>query len=155
MNQVRAGIADPSFSARRAKDIQGIIQIANKTQRRVRDEGGVNEQRALHLVLDRFVAVPRLISDLDAYNNTLVDYYANSTDVFAGASKVDLRMADEEKVCAAAAKRIYKIRNALVHAKEGELPKYAPFAHDEKLSREIPLMRFTAEQIIIAHGKVF
>jgi hypothetical protein len=41
-----------------------------------------------------------------------------------------------------------------VHAKEGELPKYAPFAHDEELAREIPLMRFTAEQIVIAHGRV-
>ncbi|MPY63689.1 hypothetical protein [Streptomyces spongiae] len=153
VKQVRAGITDPSFSARRAKDIQAIIRIVDKAQRQVKDEGGVNEQRALQLVLNRFVAVPRLICDLEAYDSSLVDYYANSDAAIAGASKVNLRMTDEDKVRGAAAKRIYKVRNALVHAKEGELPKYAPFAHDEELLREIPLMRFAAEQIMIAHGK--
>ncbi|MFH8494154.1 hypothetical protein [Streptomyces coeruleorubidus] len=155
VNQVRAGITDPSFSARRAKDIQAIIRVVEKAQRQVKDEGGVNEQRALQLVFDRFVTIPRLISDLDAYDNSLIDYYASSDVAFAGASKVNLRMDDEDKARSALARRIYKVRNALVHAKEGEMPKYAPFAHDEELSREIPLMRFAAEQIIIAHGKVF
>ncbi|MFC8712020.1 hypothetical protein ACFUCQ_19160 [Streptomyces sp. NPDC057197] len=154
VDQVRSGITDPSFSARRNKDIQSIIRIVTKVQRQVRDEGGVNEQRALNLVLDRFVSVSRLATDLDAYDATLVDYYTNNDVPFAGASKAAIRGADEEAVRSAIAKRIYKVRNALVHAKEGELPKYAPFAHDEELSREIPLMRFTAEQIVIAHGKV-
>lgn len=154
VNQIRSGITDPSFSARRNKDIQSIIRIVTKAQRQVRDEGGVNEQRALQLVLDRFVNVSRLAADLDAYDATLVDYYANNDVPFAGASKAAIRGRDEEAARGAIAKRIYKVRNALVHAKEGELPKYAPFAHDEELAREIPLMRFTAEQIIIAQGKV-
>ncbi|MEU3904738.1 hypothetical protein AB0F20_13030 [Streptomyces goshikiensis] len=154
VNQVRSGITDPSFSARRNKDIQSIIKIVTKIQRQVKDEGGVNEQRALQLVLDRFVNVGRLAADLDTYDATLVDYYAGNDVPFAGASKAAIRGGDEEAARASIAKRIYKVRNALVHAKEGELPKYAPFAHDEELAREIPLMRFTAEQIIIAQGKV-
>jgi hypothetical protein len=154
VNQVRSGIADPSFSARRNKDIQSIINTVTKVQRQVKDEGGVNEQRALQLVLDRFVSVPRLVDDLDAYDASLVDYYANNDVPFAGASKVSIHGNDEEATRGAIAKRIYKVRNALVHAKEGELPKYAPFAHDEELAREIPLMRFTAEQIVISQGKV-
>ncbi|MDQ0583433.1 hypothetical protein [Streptomyces rishiriensis] len=154
VNQVRSGIIDPSFSARRNKDIQSIIRIVTKVQRQVKDEGGVNEQRALQLALNRFVNIPRLVADLDAYDSSLIDYYANNDVPFAGASKVNIRMHDEEGVRDAIAKRIYKVRNALVHAKEGELPKYAPFAHDEELAREIPLMRFAAEQIVIARGKV-
>jgi hypothetical protein len=154
VNQVRSGIIDPSFSARRTKDIQSIIRIVTKVQRQVKDEGGVNEQRALQLVLDRFVNVSRLAADLDAYDATLVDYYSNNDVPFAGASKVNIRGNDEDVTRGAISKRIYKVRNALVHAKEGELPKYAPFAHDEELAREIPLMRFTAEQIVIAHGRV-
>ncbi|MGW4350151.1 hypothetical protein ACWEL8_34410 [Streptomyces sp. NPDC004690] len=153
VNQVRSGITDPSFSARRTKDIQSIIRIVTKVQRQVKDEGGVNEQRALQLVLDRFLNVSRLLADLDAYDATLVDYYANNDVPFAGASKVKIRGNEEDAVRGAIAKRIYKVRNALVHAKEGELPKYAPFAHDEELAREIPLMRFTAEQIVITQGK--
>lgn len=154
INQVRSGITDPSFSARRNKDIQSIVKIVTKVKGQIKDEGGVNEQRALQLVLDRFVSIPRLVADLDAYDANLVNHYANSDVPFAGASKVSLRGNDEEAVRGAIAKRIYKVRNALVHAKEGELPRYAPFAHDEELAREIPLMRFTAEQIVIAHGKV-
>jgi hypothetical protein len=154
VNQVRSGITDPSFSARRNKDIQSIIRIVTKVQRQVKDEGGVNEQRALQLVLHRFVNLSRLEADLDAYDASLVNYYANNEVPFAAASKVNIRMSDEEAARDAIARRIYRVRNALVHAKEGELPKYAPFAHDEELAREIPLMRFTAEQIVIAHGKV-
>ncbi|MFF0890587.1 hypothetical protein [Streptomyces sp. NPDC003456] len=153
VNQVRSSITDPSFSTRRDKDIQSIIRIVNKAQRQVKDEGGVNEQRSLRLVLDRFVNLDRLATDLDAYDASLVDYYATSDAPFAGASKATIRGADEEAARNAIAKRIYKVRNALVHAKEGELPKYAPFAHDDELAREIPLMRFTAEQIVIAQGK--
>ncbi|MFE9938135.1 hypothetical protein [Streptomyces hirsutus] len=154
VNQVRSSIADPSFSARRTKDIQSVIRIVTKVQRQVKNEGGVNEQRSLQLVLDRFVDVPRLAADLVAYDATLVDYYNNNEAPFAGANKVNFHGTDEDVTRGAIAKRIYKVRNALVHAKEGELPKYAPFAHDEELAREIPLMRFTAEQIVIAHGKV-
>ncbi|MFD8028172.1 hypothetical protein ACFV3F_05330 [Streptomyces sp. NPDC059717] len=154
ISQVRLGITDPSFSARRNKDIQSIVKIVTKIKGQIKDEGGVNEQRALKLVLDRFVSIPRLVADLDAHDADLVNHYANSDVPFAGASKVNIRGNDEEAVRGAIAKRIYKVRNALVHAKEGELPKYAPFAHDEELAREIPLMRFTAEQIVISQGKV-
>ncbi|MFJ3418296.1 hypothetical protein ACIPN8_18270 [Streptomyces sp. NPDC086082] len=83
----------------------------------------------------------------------MAPYYADNDVPFAGARKVNLRTDDEEAARAAIAKRIYKVRNALVHAKEGELPKYAPFAHAEEISREIPLIRFAAEQIVIKNGK--
>ncbi|MBT1101800.1 hypothetical protein [Streptomyces sp. Tu10] len=154
IEQVRKGITDPSFSVRRAKDIQAIIRTVNKAQRQVKEEGGVNEQRALHLALERFVDIGRLVTDLDNYDANLVSHYRENGVPFAGASKLDLTLADEEAVRSSMAKRIYKVRNALVHAKDGDLPKYAPFAHDDELSKEIPLMRFTSEQIIIAHGKV-
>ncbi|MFD5817802.1 hypothetical protein [Streptomyces sp. NPDC127038] len=105
VNQVRTGITDPSFSARRSKDIQSIIKIVTKVQRQVKDEGGVNEQRALQLVLDRFVNVPRLVADLDAYDTTLVSHYTNNDVPFAGASKVNIRANDEDAVRSAIAKK--------------------------------------------------
>ncbi|MFH8991999.1 hypothetical protein [Streptomyces sp. NPDC017940] len=120
----------------------------------MREEGGVNEQRALELVLERFVDISRLVAELNTYDGTLINYYKANGVPFAGANKVDLTVANEETVRTSMAKRIYKVRNALVHAKEGDLPKYAPFAHDDELSQEVPLMRFISEQIIIKHGKV-
>jgi hypothetical protein len=153
INRLRVSIVDPAFSVRRDKDIQSIIQTVVKAKIQIKDEGGTNEQRSLQLVLNRFVNVPRLIADLDAYDPSLTSYYANNGVPFAGASKVDIQVNDEEKVRIAIAARIYKVRNSLVHAKEGALPKYSPFAHDDELAREIPLMRFAAEQIVIAQGK--
>ncbi|MGW6951125.1 hypothetical protein [Streptomyces xanthophaeus] len=151
VDQVRVSITDPSFSVRRSKDIEKIIKTIDRAHRQVREDG-VNEQRALELVLEKFVDVDRLVSDLDAWGGGMVQYYKVNGVPFAGASKLDLRPSDEGGVKKAIAKRIYKVRNALVHAKEGSLPKYAPFAHDPELKQEIPLMRFTAEQIIIKNG---
>lgn len=154
VEQVQKAITDPSFSVRRAKDVQGIVKVVNKAQRQVKEEGGVNELRALQLVIEKFVDLGRLADDLDAYDGTLVQHYKQYGVPFAEAGKVDLRLPDVDDAKVALAKRIYKIRNALVHAKEGTLPRYAPFAHDEELAKEIPLIRFAAEQVIIAHGRI-
>ncbi|MFJ9576037.1 hypothetical protein ACIRQF_06520 [Streptomyces sp. NPDC101191] len=154
VEQVRKVIVDPSFSVRRSKDIQGVVKKVNSLQRQVREDGGVNEQRALELVLERFVDFDRLLADLDSYASPLVDYYREYGVPFAGADKVDLRSEDKRKLRRDLAKRVYKVRNALVHAKEGSLPKYAPFAHDAELRKEIPLMRFVAEQVVIGHGSI-
>ncbi|WP_445280182.1 hypothetical protein [Streptomyces sp. DSM 118148] len=153
VDQVRDGIIAPSFSVRRNTDVQGIIKIVTRVQRQVKEEGGVNEQRALQLVLAKFVDIERLILDLEAYDEALIDHYRDNSVSFAEAGKVDLRKADTGEVAKDLAKRIYKVRNSLVHAKEGVLPKYAPFTHDSELSREVPLMRFAAEQILITHGR--
>ncbi|MCP3756302.1 hypothetical protein [Streptomyces sp. TBY4] len=153
IEQVRKGITDPSFSVRRAKDIQSIIKTVNSAQKQVREEGGVNEQRALELVLAKFIDIDRLISDLNAWDGTLVAHYKTTGVPFADAGRVDLQATDSNEIKKALAKRIYKVRNSLVHAKDGALPRYAPFAHDAELSKEIPLIRFTSEQIVIAHGK--
>ncbi|MFF7876748.1 hypothetical protein ACFZDM_21265 [Streptomyces californicus] len=153
VEQVKKGITDPSFSVRRSRDVQGIIKTVDKALRQTREEGGFNEPKALQLVIERYVNLPRLIQDLDAYDGAIIEYYANNDVPFAGAGKVALRDASEGKVHDSLAKRIYKVRNALVHAKDGDLPKYAPFTHDAELLKEIPLMRLVAEQVLIEHGK--
>ncbi len=46
------------------------------------------------------------------------------------------------------------IRNALVHHKEGEVSRFIPFSGQEAiLYREIPLLIYLSEQIIIKTGK--
>jgi len=52
------------------------------------------------------------------------------------------------------ANRIYKTRNALVHSKSNdyiakERGIYKPFKNNKELSKEIPLMRYISEAIII------
>ncbi|GAA4193413.1 hypothetical protein GCM10022252_36280 [Streptosporangium oxazolinicum] len=154
VERVRLTITDPSFSVRRSKDIQDLIKIVTKSQRQVREEGGRNELRSLQLTLERFVDRDRLVNDLNAYDSSLVAHYGSNAVAFADADKVDLQESDLGRVFGALSRRIYKVRNSLVHAKDGAYPRYAPFMHDVDLSQEVPLMRFISEQIIIAHGKV-
>ncbi|MGV4888658.1 hypothetical protein ACSR0Z_19030 [Streptomyces viridosporus] len=154
VEQVRRKIADPAFSLKRSKDIQGVIKLVTSTQRRVREEGGVDEQRALALVLEHFIDTERLLEDLKAHDAELVDYYRSNSPSFTAEVLVNLEGARDSEVKAALAKRIYQTRNALVHAKDGTKPKYSPFVDDAELSKEIPLLRFCAEQVVIAHGKV-
>ncbi|MEU9411254.1 hypothetical protein AB0E08_36930 [Streptomyces sp. NPDC048281] len=154
VEQVRRKIADPAFSLKRAKDIQGVIKLVSSTQRKVRDEGGVDEQRALNLVLDKYVDIPRLVSELQAHDSDLIDYYKKQSPSFSENVMVDLTNERESEVKGALAKRIYQTRNSLVHAKDGARPRYFPFVNDAELAREVPLLRFCAEHIIIGNGKV-
>ncbi|MCX5263586.1 hypothetical protein [Streptomyces sp. NBC_00199] len=154
VEQVRRKIADPAFSLKRAKDIQGVIKLVTSTQRKVRDEGGVDEQRALSLVLEKYVDLSRLVGELNAHDESLIDYYKASSPSFSENVTVDLASERESDVKAALAKRIYQTRNSLVHAKDGARPRYFPFVNDAELAREVPVLRFCAEHIIIANGKV-
>ena len=154
VEQVRRKIADPAFSLRRTKDIQGIIKLINANQRKVRDEGGVDEQRALSLVLDRFIELPRLIDDLNTHDKTLIAHYKRHSPSFSEKIPVDLTATKESEIKNSLARRIYQIRNSLVHAKDGARPKYFPFVNDAELRKEVPLIRFCSEQIIIARGKI-
>jgi hypothetical protein len=154
VEQVRRKIADPSFSIRRSKDVQEIIRTVTVVQRQVREEGGVNEQRALQLVLEKYVDMSRLAADLDTYDPGLLLRYNNTKVSFAETDVVNLSDIGDKKIFASLTKRIYKVRNALVHAKDGVRPKYAPFFHDSELSKEVPLIRFVAEQIVIATATI-
>ena len=65
-----------------------------------------------------------------------------------------MRDLSNDKLPKKLAARIYKTRNALVHNKSNETRLserglYKPFKDKEELSKEIPLMRFLAESIIV------
>lgn len=42
-----------------------------------------------------------------------------------------------------------RIKNSIVHSKSGEKAVYSPFVDDDALRKEIPLLRYIAEEIII------
>lgn len=154
IDQVRAKIADPAFSLKRARDVSAVIKVVSSAQRKTRDEGGVDELKALTLVFKKFVDLGRLVGDLDKYDPSIIQHYKTAIPSFSDANTVDLRGAQRDEVISSLAKRIYKTRNSLVHAKDGARPKYFPFTNDEELARDVPLMRFCAEQIIISDGKI-
>ncbi len=146
---VRDQLTQPGFSYRRKKDIDGLIRGISK-RLQIRGESTVfSEREALRLTLERFVRISDLAARLQSYDSGLVSHYSLNTVSFCDGETVDLNGADESKTFQALAKRLYKTRNATVHSKDGDKDRYVPFQHDRILTREIPLIRFIAEDIII------
>jgi hypothetical protein len=148
VNEVRNKITLPDFSYRRKKDIQDLIRNINR-RLKLRDElVQFNEQEALKLTLQKYLTLDVLIDKLNVYDNTLLDFYKMNSVPFSDGVPVDLAQKNL-KTFEDLAKRIYKTRNSIVHSKQGEKSKYVPFEHDKLLVREIPLLRFISEEIII------
>ena len=153
VEKVRSRLTQPDFSYKRKKDISALIKQVGKAIQ-LRDERVVfSEQEALRLTLTRFVDLPQLIADLDQFDPTIVKYYGANKVAFSGADEVDLRGPPADAIKQLAS-RVYRIRNSIVHSKESERSKYMPFRDDRLLSKELPLLRFVAEQITISNSSV-
>lgn len=146
MNDVKNKISHPKFSHRNNESILQLIDIVRK--------GKFEEQRALIHVLKRYLKLDELKNDLLNYceNENYYEYYINNKVNFANAGSI--KGNKNEIMMDLLSNRIYDVRNALIHSKEGEKSKYTPFSENEsELKKEIPLIRLVAEQIIINSSK--
>ena len=85
------------------------------------------------------------------YETTSGAYFTMPQTIFGQSFTLDL---NPDNLASSLAKRIYHTRNALVHSKEGELPRFIPFSGQEGvLSSEIPIMLFLAEQLVLKTGE--
>ena len=149
IERVRHTITQPDFSYKRKKDIKRLISKISKSRKYQGERVIFSEQEALRLTLERYVDIAVLLEKVKAYDDALVEYYKTSHVPFSGGDRVDLEDSDTSRVLKAVASRIYKTRNSIVHSKDSDRGKYVPFEHDKVLAREVPLLRFIAELIII------
>lgn len=154
INTVRNSITDPGFSYKRKKDIGQLINSIKRSLQIRSETITFSEAEALRLCVQRFVSVSDLAEKLDAYDETLLSFYKTNKVEFSGGTEVDLLGSDTSAVIKALAKRIYSTRNALVHSKEGERSRYTPFKDDRTLVKEVPLMRFISEMVIVSESSV-
>jgi hypothetical protein len=127
------------------------------------------ELRALEAVIGRRVDPSVLAMDLTRhFEGDGLDYFFSSSPPFAEhkpvllnrlaieADTFRLQMPDgtvlegsdaDRAICNQIAARIYEIRCAITHAKTSKR-RYSPYQDDEALAREIPLVRFGAEQLL-------
>ncbi|MCD1585513.1 hypothetical protein K7H09_05730 [Halomonas sp. IOP_14] len=154
IDKVKDTITHPEFSYKRKKDISSLIKDIGKSIK-MRDESMTfNEQEGLRLSLIKFVNVDELVDKIKSYDESLLEHYKTNAVSFAGGVTVNLE-SDERELCFKhLASRIYKTRNAIVHRKESEKTKYTPFRDDQKLVKEVPLIRFVAEQIIFSTSQL-
>lgn len=146
---VQYEISNPNFSIKRENDIKKVIKVINKKLQSHREEFSVNEKEALELVLLRYIDIEKLKRKINEYDSSLLEYYKNEEVSFSGGSKINFELTQHKDIIKKISFRVYKTRNSLVHSKDTDISKYVPFKHDKKLIKEIPLMRFIAEEIIL------
>lgn len=154
ITRIKDKITQPDFSYKSKKDIGGLIKDISRSLQIRNERITFSEQEALRLTIDNYVDLGDIKEKLNEYDDSLVDYYKNNKVGFSGGDEVDLENQNESIIGEKLSSRIYKTRNAIVHSKESERVRYTPFRDDRILVKEIPLLRFIAEQIIIESSSV-
>jgi len=154
VNTIRDSITSPGFSYKRKTDISKLINSIKRSLQIRSQTITYSEAEALKLCIERFASMPDLIEKLNAYDEALLDFYKNNKVEFSGGPEVDLQSPDSAAVAKKLATRIYSTRNSLVHSKEGERSKYTPFKDDRALVKEVPLLRFISEMVIVNESAV-
>jgi hypothetical protein len=150
IENIKTAITQPSFSYKRKKDIAGLVTTIKKNLQIRSETITFSEFQALCITLTRFMEKQEIVDKLNEYDASLVEYYKNEQVNFSNGSKVNLSSTDNETIIKNLAGRIYSTRNALVHSKDGDRAKYTPFRDERFLVKEIPLLRFISESVILA-----
>jgi hypothetical protein len=154
IERVQDTITRPDFSYKNKRNIQRLLkEVTGRIK--IRDERVTfNEQEALRLIIERHVDVDELYQEIKSYDESLLHHYKSNKVSFSDGNVVNLEDPDVPRTVEAIARRIYKTRNAIVHSKEGERGRYIPFRHDRILVREVPLIRFIAESVILSTSEI-
>lgn len=145
----------PDFSYKNDKKLLELASLVSKRMKSDDEAGKGNELKSLKYVLATFAPIEELKNKLNEINPTLVQFYSDKSVSFAGKQQLKIAWNDMEGVYSSLAKRIYAIRNALVHSKSGQNDKlYKPLKHKAILYKELPLIRVVAELIITKSGEV-
>lgn len=154
IESIKSKITDPGFSYKRKKDIGQLVNLIKKSLQIRSETITFSESEALRLCLSKYVSLHDLRQKLNEYDDALLGYYKNTKVEFSAGVEVDIESGDVEAVIKSLTKRIYSTRNALVHSKEGDKAKYTPFKDDRMLVKEVPLMRFISEMVILSESSI-
>ncbi|MGO9346611.1 MAG: hypothetical protein ACLPZJ_09540 [Terriglobales bacterium] len=143
--KVREQLVAPDFAHTKAKKLRELVKAIGQFDMRS------DELEALKLVLSAYFEKAGLRRWVEEYERTNGLYFTKEVEVFNSKMKIDL---SDNTVIPNIATRIYTIRNALVHNKEGEISRFIPYTgQEETLHREVQILVHLAEQLIIKSGK--
>ena len=126
-----------------------VRAVSDATERTLGARAGslrFSEREALKKLVSQSVDLNRIRHEMQSLLDGALQHFQNSTPSFVSTSTVNFSTRVNPAVFANIANRIYDVRCAIVHSKEGEA-RYTPFLHDIELAREIPLVRLVAEQL--------
>lgn len=153
-HEIESFITRPSFSPYKKEDIRQFYNKIKKKMRDQREDGVWDEKMGLLLCLKKYIPdIESLKNAIQSIDSSAINYYESNNAPFTDEGKM-INFDDlSEAFYTVVRNRIYSVRNAIVHSKEGEKLRYEPFKHDKELAKEIPLIRAVAEEIIINSAK--
>lgn len=163
VDSVKNWLKDPKLSLDNDKTILSFVDKVKKLKGKSKEDGQGNETEAFKLVLEEFVDIEKLKEKLtniskeqmksvyqtEIEENNVCDFYNNNSVSFLN-KDYKINFSDEKNVKNIIQKRIYTIRNSIVHNKDSHtLNTYNPYDDEEELKKEIPLIEAVATEIII------
>ena len=163
VNNVKNWLIDPKLSLDNDKTILNFVDKVKKLKGKSKEDGQGNETEAFKLVLEEYVDIDKLKEKLtniskeqmksvyqtEIEENNACDFYNNNSVSFLD-KDYKINFSDEKNVKNKIQKRIYTIRNSIVHNKDSHtLNTYNPYDDEEELRKEIPLIEAVATEIII------
>lgn len=153
VNFVKNRITDPDFNFNKEKNIRQFLNdLGAKFRLR---ENRLEEDEVLKLTLKKYVDLRNLKNKIEEYNESIIDYYQKNVASFTLEPSIDQNLRfinfgtkEEEHIYGNLMRRIYSIRNSLVHSKDISEARFKPFENEEELILELPLVRLVAEEII-------
>jgi hypothetical protein len=134
----------PEFTHAKPTQLRQLVSTIRKYDQKM------DEEKTLAAVVEYYFRPDEIITWVRAHEAEVGTYFTVPQTVLGQPLTLDLNV---EQFAFSIAKRIYHLRNALVHHKEGDLPRFIPFSGQESvLSSEIPLLQFLAEQLILKSG---
>lgn len=143
--KIREQLVAPDFSHTKAVKLRDLTKTIRKFDQKM------DERRMLQTVLEQQIDKEGLRIWIDAFDKDNSGYFTTEREIFGEKNRVDTL---DNQFFPTVGSRIYHIRNALVHNKEGEVSRFIPFSGQEKiLMNEAPLLRRIAEELILKTGK--
>lgn len=144
---IKDKLVQPDFSHTKVSSLRDLTKLIRTFDQKI------NEQQMLTTVIDLYF--PQQEREIESwvisYESRFGTYYTKPQRIFNGTFSINF---NSKRTASSIAQRIYSIRNTLVHNKDGDFERFRPFSgQDEILSKEIPLILFLAEQLIIKSGK--
>lgn len=144
-DRVKEQLVAPDFSHLKTSKLRELTKTIRRFDQKM------DERKMLQTVLEQYLEKDAVRQWIATYEGNNGPHYTEEREVFGEPIRIDI---SDSQLFPTIAARVYHIRNALVHNKEGEISRFIPFSGQEKiLLSEAPLLQLIAEELILKTGK--
>lgn len=143
--KIKEQLVAPDFSHTKVRKLRDLAKVIRRFDQKM------DERKMLQTVFEDHIDKGALRSWIEEFDRDNAGYFTTERELFGERNKIDT---SDNQLFPTVGYRIYHIRNALVHNKEGEVSRFIPFSGQEKiLVKEIPLLKHISEELILNTGK--